>query len=1227
MLRQKVNNTLYYIITETIDVNEFKKKKLFIIDISQRTCEITMNYILDITCIDKDGNKYFYNVSGIIPCFDIEYNIVVEKEIHTYTNEKYLKEHTIHNIKDGNINLCGVYLKPFNYYSNELILHIRLNFKNIISYRILNSVFNKNLKIKEYIRNNESNNNYYNKAIQYNQLINAEKIPENTLLMTWDIETYSYDKTRIPDGLVETDECFLICGTFHKYNSDKILSSFAISTIKTENSIIGNREIYVKTIKDLVFTKMSAHHCHKSNNNIYENIIKYIGIINYPNLTLKICKNEKESIRCFIKMIKEIKPDIITGFNDHTYDWVYIKNKIENYYNDLNREFYECFNESKYYTWKDEMKPFISTINKISADINLMDVYYPKSNYIIFVDTRVEYRKIYTKDIESNLNYYLKKMKLDLKEDMPYKKLFQIFENKDENGMLLATLYCLTDAYRCQELLVKKQIINEHYNMAYMTGITLKNSINRAGGFKVFNYLLKDGIKENYSFIYNKMEIEGNSVDYMGGYVAEPNYGLNLDCPVIGLDFASLYPNIQRTFNLGPDTIIREHDISKYLKSKIPIRKICGKYVVDHHEKEELKSIMVKILTNLFNQRVVIKKKMLMYKHDKETYSNVFDYMTNLCLCINKTYNLNNKKTNKRIFDFLGINVLNDIINDLDQKQKAVKVLMNSFYGLLGSPTSQLYCKYIAETITAMGRTMLIQVRDYVKEKNYDVHYGDTDSVYVSCNKNTFSEIEAKFENDKINVKELFAGKIQITKYDIKLLLNDINKFLKEKYVYSYIEMAYEEVLYPVFFISKKVYFGIEHMETINYDDIDKYLFMRGYSPIRRGTTQLTKNVIVDTVIKKIFSLDTFSNYHKTKKIDIFEIIKNIVLQVIEKFKRNEYPIDYFIKSDRYSPGKNNIRINTFVDKLRQRHDSLNDELKRKYTPPEPYERFKYIYINKANKILYNGSIVKIDGLGHVMEYPCYLDDYGADLYHKKYFESDLANELGCLIHPKEGKRHIIKLFELFVDNSNNNYELNKIKNINYESLINYKNDAKALKTKQFRGEAKSKSLDYNNIKMELLIDYQYLFKYDIISNPYTFIHNINNDISKINFDNINQRKSDMYIACYNNKYYKPNLNKLITAIDIQNNILHEELCENIKIYCDIIYNNLNIKIEEHCNNKNTIIDYDIEKSFKNIVLFINKHKNFMDNLEDNVEKYYNIVYKTTKYESYSKFINKLKKQ
>lgn len=1225
MTRQKVNKTYCYN-ANTINVEEFRKKKLFIIEISQKTCEETMNYILSITCLDKDGNKYFYNVSGIVPCFDIEFNDIVLKELERY--KKLLNTNAILNTRNGNIVFEGIKLKPFNYYSDELITHIRLNFKNINNYRTVNNILNKDSIIKDYIRNNESNYSYYNKAIQYNELINVEKIPENMLLMTWDIETYSYDKTRIPDGLVESDECFLICGTFHKYNSDKILSSFAISTINTEKNVIGNRSIYINTIQKLISQKIDTQNNLNINTNIYDKIIQFLGIVNYPNLTLKICKNEKDSIKKFLNMIKEIKPDIITGFNDHTYDWVYIKNKIENYYTDLSRNFYECFNNSNYYTSTNDIKPFMSTAVKISADVGLTDVHYPKSNYVIFIDTRVEYRKIYSKDIESNLNYYLRKMKLNSKEDLPYKKLFQIYENKDEDGMLLATLYCLTDAYRCQELLVKKQIINEHYNMAYMTGITLKNSISRANGFKVFNYLLKDGIKSNYSFIYNKFEKDENSTEYTGGYVAEPKYGLNIECPVIGLDFASLYPNIQRTLNLGPDTLIREHDVSKYLNSKIPIRKISDRYVVDHNENEDLKSIMVKILTNLFNQRVIIKKKMLTFKSDKERYSNINQYKFNLCLCIHKKHKLNDKKVNNIIFDYLGINILNDVINDLDQKQKAVKVLMNSFYGLLGSPTSPLYCKYIAETITKTGRNMLIQVRNYVENKNYDVHYSDTDSVYVSCNKNIFNDIEFKFINNEINEKELFAEKIQITKNEIKILLNDINAYLKETYVYSYIKMAYEEVLYPVFFISKKMYFGVEHMETINYDDIDNFLFMRGYSPVRRNTTQLTKSVIVDTVIRQLFSLETFSNYHKTKKIDIFEILKNIIFQIVGNFKTNKYPIEYFIKNDRYSPGKNNIRINTFVEKLRQRFDSLLDnDLKRKYTPPEPYERFKYVYIDKANKVLYNGSIEKIDGLGNIMEYPCYLDDYKSKLYYKKYFDSDLANELGCLIDPKDGKKHIIKLFELFIDNINNNHELNKIKDINYESLIQCKNDVKTLRMKQIRGNAKTKSIEYVNIKKELLVNYPLLYKYDIISNPYTFIHNINNDISKINFDFINQRKSDVYKKCYNNEYYKPNLNELIKMIDIQNNILHDELEDNIRIYCDTLYGDLNMKIEEHCNNKETIVDYEIDKSFNNIVLYIENNIQLMNNLEDITDKYYNIVYKLKKHESYDNFIKKLKKQ
>tara|TARA_B110000263_G_scaffold248030_1_gene262090 strand:- start:206 stop:3919 length:3714 start_codon:yes stop_codon:yes gene_type:complete len=1235
MYRYSVNKTQYKYIEKSITINEFNKKKYFIIDVQQSTDVKTNNYKLNIICLDNNSNKYYYKINNIIPFFDIEFNDNIGNIIkHKY--EKLLLDKLI--LKNNTLILESIKLKPFNYYSDSKVLHLRLNFKNISDYSYVLNVFNKNEILKEYLRQNETPYNYYNKVIQYNNIITCENIPKNTLLMTWDIETYSYDKTRIPDGLVNTDICFLICGTFHNYNSDKILSSFAFTTQNIEQNTTNNRTLWLKILDKIIKkktggnTKESSKSLagvglkHKNNYNIYDNILSYLNIINFDNLNIYRCKNEKDVFIQFVKMIQNIKPDIITGFNDHSYDWVYLKNKIENYYPDIKRLFYECFNILEFYVSDREIKPFKNSFNKISADMGNIDIVYPNSNYIIFIDTRTEFRKMFPKDIESNLNYYLKKFNLSLKSDLPYKKLFKIFETNDVDGMSDAAFYCLNDALRCHELLIKKQNLNEHYNMSFMTGITLKNSINRANGFKVFNYILKEGITHNYSFIYNKLEIDDNN-DFCGGYVADPIYGLNLDCPVIGLDFASLYPNIQRTFNLGPDTLIRKDDILKYKNSKIPIREINGRFIVDHLENENNKSIIVKILTNLFNQRTIIKKSMLNFKTDREFYNNILSFKLNLSLCLFKKFNFNNTIINNLLFEFLGLDDLNEIINDLDQKQKTIKVLMNSFYGLLGSPTSLLYCKFIATTITKIGREMLCKVRDYVVDNGFIAHYSDTDSVYCSCKKIVFNDVVLNFKNNIINAKELFAEKINITKKFIKILLNDLNSFLKFTYKYDYIKLAYEEVLFPVFFIAKKMYFGVEHMETINYDDIDNYLFMRGYSPVRRNTTKLTKHIIINTVIKKLFSLDLFSQYHLNNFINVFDLIKKFIFDIVTDFRNNFYSIDYFIKSDRYSPNKNNIRINTFINKLKNRFDSLSsDDLKRKYKVPEPFERFSYIYVLKSDIIKFNGVIQKTEGLGVIMEYPSFLEDFNAELSYKKYFDSDLANELGCLIDHTHGKKYASKLFDLFNDYYDNKNEISNIMGMELTHLIESKNDIKKKNQKDFRNISKNKTIDYNNLKKDLFISFPKLYSFNIISDPNNFINNIINHISKLNFDLIHQKKSDIYLKLYNNKYYLPNLVDLNISLNNFREILFSELSDNIQVFNDIIYENLDFKIEEYLTNKELIIDFDFNDSYNSLVLFVNSHFNFLNNLEKTVENYYDILIKIYKYNSYHIYINKLKK-
>ena len=62
---------------------------------------------------------------------------------------------------------------------------------------------------------------------------------------------------------------------------------------------------------------------------------------------------------------------------------------------------------------------------------------------------------------------------------------------------------------------------------------------------------------------------------------------------------------------------------------------------------------------------------------------------------------------------------------------QAIKILMNSFYGVLGTPACRFHNVAIANAITGMGRHLLQWSKDWFEARGYTVLYGDTDSVFV----------------------------------------------------------------------------------------------------------------------------------------------------------------------------------------------------------------------------------------------------------------------------------------------------------------------------------------------------------------------------------------------------------------------------------------------------------------------------------------------------------------
>jgi DNA polymerase-2 len=63
---------------------------------------------------------------------------------------------------------------------------------------------------------------------------------------------------------------------------------------------------------------------------------------------------------------------------------------------------------------------------------------------------------------------------------------------------------------------------------------------------------------------------------------------------------------------------------------------------------------------------------------------------------------------------------------------QAIKILMNSFYGVLGTPACRFHNPAIANAITGLGRHLLSWTKQWFEARSYRVLYGDTDSLFVA---------------------------------------------------------------------------------------------------------------------------------------------------------------------------------------------------------------------------------------------------------------------------------------------------------------------------------------------------------------------------------------------------------------------------------------------------------------------------------------------------------------
>lgn len=218
---------------------------------------------------------------------------------------------------------------------------------------------------------------------------------------------------------------------------------------------------------------------------------------------------------------------------------------------------------------------------------------------------------------------------------------------------------------------------------------------------------------------------------------------------------------------------------------------------------------------------------------------------------------------------------------------QAIKIIMSSFYGVLGSDGCRFFDVRLSSSITQRSHEIIQRSAQWIKTQGYDVIYGDTDSVFV-----WLKEKKTQQQADEIG----------------KQLSRDLNNWWKETIqnehrLESLLEIEYE-THYHRFFMpsirgaetgSKKRYAGtvLRSSET---GEIKTETIFKGLEAVRSDWTPLARD-FQRQLFQRVFSELPFTDWMKSEitalmagKKDKQLIYRKRLRQPLSEYQRNIPP-------------------------------------------------------------------------------------------------------------------------------------------------------------------------------------------------------------------------------------------------------------------------------------------------------------------------------------------------
>jgi DNA polymerase delta subunit 1 len=587
-------------------------------------------------------------------------------------------------------------------------------------------------------------------------------------------------------------------------------------------------------------------HKYGSDEIIYRNIISLNTCDPIENCDIIECKTEKKLIKEWKRIITELNPDILIGYNIFGFDMDYVWTRAielgieDDFKLGLGRKINR--NNSLY---KQELS---------SSALGENILKYFDMDGLILIDlfkVMQSGHKLDSYKLDNVASIFLG----DKKDDLKPKELFEKYKGNSSDRCVIAK-YCIQDCALVNRLLHKLKILENNIGMANVCLVPLNFLFRRGQGIKIFSLIAKQCMDKGLVIpvINNYDNLDIDTGGYEGAVVLDPIEGMYLNDPIVVFDYGSLYPSSMIARDLSHDRYILDDkyiiddpninyiDVSYDLyegvgdkKKKVGIKTCKFAQVFDENGKQK-RGIIAEILMMLLSERKNTRKKIeyetiytnnnsyIGFVTEDDENVNILDIDTNNKIKINKKDIIKKEQTYSKFEQ--------DVFDAL---QLAYKVTANSLYGQIGARTSPIYLKEIAACTTATGREMIMTAKKFVEDNyNAEVIYGDTDSIFC------------KFPLKDSNSNPVY-GK-QALKYAIETGIK-VEKEIAEIMPYPQ-KLNYEKSLYPFIILSKKRYVG-----NLYEFDINKFKQKSmGIVLKRRDNANIVKKIyggIIDILLNK----------------------------------------------------------------------------------------------------------------------------------------------------------------------------------------------------------------------------------------------------------------------------------------------------------------------------------------------------------------------------------------